>query len=148
MIFSKNRKASHDYHLNEFFVAGMVLEGPEVKSIRNGNISLKESYVKIEDGEAFLMQAHITKPEYVTHTHFDEVRKRKLLLTKKEINKLHKETQEQGVTIIAIKVFQPDTTNSIKIEIALATGKRDWDKRNSLKEKQQNIDTARQMKDY
>jgi len=148
MEYNRNRKATHSYHLTDHYIAGMVLEGPEVKAIRDSRISLKEAYVKISNGEAFLMQAHISKPENFAYGHFDEVRPRKLLLTKKEIRELDVATQENGITIVPLKIFQPDSSDSIKLEIAVGRGKRDYDKRNSLKEKQQNIDTARALKDY
>lgn len=148
MVYNKNRKAVHDYHLMDMYTAGMVLEGPEVKAIRDDRISLKEAYVKIEGAEAFLMQSHISKPENFAYGDFNEVRPRKLLLTKKEINELYKATQENGITIVPLKIYQPDGTNTIKLDIAVAKGKRAWDKRHDLKTKQANIDTARQLKDY
>ena len=148
-IYGNNKKVRHDYHILETFTAGISLIGPEVKSIRNGTISLKESYVKIKDNQAFLMQAHVNKPDYLDgFTNFDETRPRQLLLTKKELKDLQKTVKDTGITVMALQIFQPDEGKNIKLQIAVCKGKKDYDKRESLKQKDADMATKRAMKEY
>lgn len=146
-IVATNKKATFDFFLLERFEAGIVLEGSEVKAIRAGKVSLKDSFVKIVHGEAFLFQAHIATLA-TTNLHYkpDEKRPRKLLLHKKEIDKLFGKSQVSGMSIIALKLYF-NVRNRAKLEIALARGKNLYDKRQSLKEKMQKLEIAQSLKE-
>lgn len=147
--YANNKAVRHNYHIRETYTAGISLEGGEVKSVRNGQISLKESYIRVKDNQAFLVQAHIAKPGYLDgFTKFNETRDRRLLLTKKELKQLQKAVQEPGKTVMALQIFQPDDAKKIKIQIAVCEGKQLFDKRNDLKTKAQEMDTKRALKDY
>ena len=140
-VLAMNRSASHQYHLLKRIEAGIVLTGPEVKSARLGRVSLKEAYARIHDGEIFLHDAHFSP---YTHARVEEenpLRVRKLLLHAKEIRKLAKETQAGGVTLIPTKLYLKG--GKIKVEIALARGKRLYDKRESKKNKEVEREIAR-----
>jgi SsrA-binding protein len=134
-IISKNRKAFHDYEILEQYEAGIVLTGSEVKAIRANRVNLKDSFVKIIKGEAWWLNGHISYLE-TTHSFFkpDERRARKLLLNKKEINKLIGKTHATGLTITTLSLYF-NSKNIAKLKIALAQGKKDYDKRESLKQK-------------
>lgn len=148
-LFGNNKQVRHNYEVLETFVAGIVLQGAEVKSIRAGKISLKESFIRVKNGEAWLVQAHVGRPDYLdAFTKFNETSDRKLLLTKKEILFLQQEVTQQGLTVMPLKIYQPDDARKIKLEIALCKGKQLHDKRETLKRKQQEMDTKREMKDY
>jgi SsrA-binding protein len=129
-IVSKNRKAAHDYFLIERFEAGIVLQGSEIKSIRNGQISLKEAYVLIENDEAWLVDAHISPYDHSGHFNHDPVRPRKLLLHKSEIRQLWDEVRKKGVTIIPTMAYLKG--GKAKLEIAIAKGKKLYDKRATI----------------
>jgi SsrA-binding protein len=148
--YSKNRKAYHDYEMIKSYEAGMRLTGPQVKSIRASTINLLGSYASVEDGQVFLKQCHISKPNNLGYNgnFFDENANIPLLLNKKEINDIYKAIKERGITLIPLAIYQRENTKSIKIEIALAKGKRDYDKRQALKNKQASIDTSRELKKY
>jgi len=149
--FAKNRKSYHDYTMIESFEAGMSLTGAEVKSIRAGHINLLGSYVSIEGNIVTLKQCNISRPENLNTwsiNGFDELREKKLLLNKREIKKIHNMVKEKTFTIIVTEVYQRDGTSTIKCKLNVAKGKKNYDKRNDLKNKQADIDTARQMKDY
>jgi SsrA-binding protein len=135
-IVCQNRKASHDYFIDEVMEAGVVLLGPEVKSLREGHGSLVDSYAKIKSGEVFLHKMHITPYLHAQHTRLDPIRTRKLLLNKREIKRLIGKTEEKGYTLIPTKVYF--SSGKAKIELALAKGKRKYDKRRALKEKELN----------
>ncbi|RMH22988.1 MAG: SsrA-binding protein SmpB, partial [Gammaproteobacteria bacterium] len=129
-----NKKARHEYFIEERFEAGIALQGWEVKSLRAGRGQITESYVVIKDGEAFLMGAQITPlPTASTHIHPDPTRTRKLLLHRKELNKLIGATEQKGYTLTALAMYWKK--GRAKLEIALAKGKKLHDKRASLKEK-------------
>jgi len=133
-IICQNRKARHEYHIEDTFEAGMVLLGPEVKSIREGRINLKDGYVEIKAGEAWLQNVHISPYTFATNTsRLDPLRPRKLLLHKRQIKKLAGKIKERGYTLIPLKVYFSD--GKAKVEIALAKGKKIYDKRESLKRK-------------
>ncbi|QDI91906.1 SsrA-binding protein SmpB [Salicibibacter halophilus] len=138
-IIAQNRKARHDFFIEETFEAGMVLRGTEIKSIRAGKINIKESFARVEKGEVILHQAHISPYEQGNRHNHDPVRERKLLLHKREIKKLIGKTQQQGYSIIPIKVYLKQ--GRAKVLIGLAKGKKKYDKRQALKEK----DAKRQM---
>lgn len=147
-IIATNKKATFDFFILEKMEAGIELKGSEVKSIRAGRVNLKDSFVKIIQGEAFLFQAHIstlgtTNPYYKP----DEKRPRKLLLHRKEIDKLFGKSQVSGMSIVALKLYF-NTKNKAKLEIALAKGKNLHDKRESLKEKIQNREIAQALKEH
>jgi SsrA-binding protein len=133
-VLAMNRAASHEYHLTARFEAGLVLTGPEVKSARQGRVSLKEAYAKIRNGEAFLLNAHISPYDHARNEDANPLRTRKLLLHAREIRKLAKETEAGGVTLIPTKLYLKN--GKIKIEIALAKGKKLYDKRESAKRKE------------
>ncbi len=133
---AQNKKARHDYHIEDTYEAGMVLMGTEVKSLRAGRASLADGFVDIEDGEVWLHNVHI--PEYTqgTWANHSARRKRKLLLNRAEIEKLERKTSEKGFTIVPLSLYFKD--GRAKVEIALAKGKKSWDKRHSIAERQAN----------
>jgi SsrA-binding protein len=133
-LVCQNKKARYDYFIDEVLEAGLVLLGPEVKSLREGRASLVDSYARVKKGEVFLYNMHITPYPYAHHLRLDPVRTRKLLLNKREIRRLIGKTVEKGYTLIPTKVYF--TKGRAKIEIALAKGKRKYDKRQALKEKE------------
>ena len=128
-----NRKAYHDYMIEDTYEAGMVLYGSEIKSLRKGKVSLKESYVTFVHGEAFVKGMHIASYKEATYNDHDETRDRKLLLHKMEIAKLFSRCKLQGYTCIPLRVYLKD--GRAKIEIALAKGKTLYDKRESDKKR-------------
>lgn len=142
-VLAMNRSASHEYHLLARYEAGIALTGPEVKSAREGRVNLKEAYARIKDGEAFLHNAHFSPYTHARLADADPVRVRKLLLHAKEIRKLAKETEAGGVTLVPTKLYLK--SGRIKIEIALARGKKLYDKRESKKrqEMKREMDRAR-----
>jgi SsrA-binding protein len=144
-VFATNRKAFHDYHLEETYEAGMVLTGTEVKSIRAGRLNLKDSYARIENNEVWVHNMHISPYDQGNRYNHDPLRKRKLPLHRREINRLLGLTREKGYTLIPIKVY----TNKgyIKMEIALARGKKLYDKRAALKEKEAKREVERAFKE-
>lgn len=131
----KNKKAYHDYHILETLEAGIVLEGSEVKSMRDGRVNLKDSHVRIIKNEVFVLNMHITHLG-TAHTTFrpDERRSRKLLMHKKQIEKLFSQVTKDGVTLIPTKLYF-NSKNMVKIQVATAKGKKLHDKRADLKEK-------------
>jgi len=145
---AKNKKAYHDYEILEKFEAGMVLKGSEVKGIRAGRVNLKDSFVKIVRGEAFLFNAHIGRLETTHHYYGHEERgSRKLLLHKKEIAKLVSAVEKEGHTIVPLQLYF-NRKNIVKIQIAIARGKKLHDKRADMKEKDMKRDIERALKDY
>jgi SsrA-binding protein len=141
-MVAQNRKARHDYHLHDTFEAGLVLVGTEVKSLRAGRASLSEAFATVDDGEVWLRNAHIPEYSHGKDNHTTR-RNRKLLLHKKEIAKLVKETDASGRTIVPLSIYFSD--GYAKVEIAVATGKRDWDKRQTLAEREANREAEREM---
>jgi len=141
-VVTVNRKARHDYHLMERHEAGISLTGTEVKSIRNGGFTLTDSYVRLEGGEAFLVDAHIGPYNHSTVENHAPKRVRKLLLHRKEIRKLDGKTRTSGITIVPTKAYFDK--GKVKVEIALARGKRDYDKRQDLKKQTD----QRMIRDY
>ncbi len=139
-VIARNKKASHLYHLEDRHEAGIVLQGTEIKSIRAGKVSIKEAYVRItKDNEAFIVNMHIAKYAQGARFNHDETRERKLLLHKREIARLGGHIGQGGYTIVPLQVYIKD--GLCKLEIALAKGKKLYDKRRALKEK----DMKRQM---
>ena len=142
-VVASNRKARHDYHIEDVYEAGLVLTGTEVKSLRAGRASLVDGYGNIENGEAWLENVHI--PEYVqgAWTNHSTRRRRKLLLNRVEIDKLSGKIKESGFTLIPLSIYFKD--GNAKVEIALAKGKREYDKRQTLREQQDTREAARAM---
>lgn len=142
-VVATNRKARHDYHIEDVYEAGIALTGTEVKSLRAGRASLVDGYATIERGEAWLENVHI--PEYTqgTWTNHATRRRRKLLLNRNEIDKLTGKIKESGFTLVPLSIYFKD--GRAKIEIALAKGKKDYDKRQALKEQQDKREAARAM---
>ncbi|MGW8143808.1 MAG: SsrA-binding protein SmpB [Anaerolineales bacterium] len=126
-VVANNRKARHEYFLLDTYEAGIVLKGSEIKSIRAGQLSLAQSYVSIEGGEAWLMNAHIASYDQASRFNHDPLRPRKLLLHRKQIDKLFESVRQKGTTIVPLRVYLKD--GKAKVEIALAKGKKHYDKR-------------------
>lgn len=133
-IIATNRQASYNYTLLDKYEAGIVLLGSEIKSIRANNVTLKDSYVVIREGEAYLLNMHISQYKYTTFQPPDPERTRKLLLRKKEITKLANKVKLEQLAIIPTKIYF-NSKSLVKIEIALAKGKKLYDKRNAIKER-------------
>jgi SsrA-binding protein len=130
-ILSDNRSAGHNYQLSDRYEAGLVLTGTEVKAAKTGKIQLKESYAEITEGEAFLVNAHISEYSHGNLMNHPPVRRRKLLLHRGEIEKLRVETRERGLTIVPTKLYLKG--GRIKVEIAVGKGKKFHDKREAVK---------------
>lgn len=146
-VITTNRKAFHDYTIFDKFVAGIVLTGTEIKSIRKNAINLKDSFCKIEDNEIFLYNCHISLYEQGNRYNHKEERVRKLLLTKKEILKMHSKIKKDGFSIVPIEVFISER-GFAKVEIALVKGKKLYDKREALAKKDQQRDIDRSKSKY
>lgn len=143
-VISNNRKAFHDYIICEKYTAGIVLTGTEIKSIRANGINLKDSFAKIEDGEIFLYNSHISPYDQGNRFNHQPDRKRKLLLNKKEILKIEIKVKKDGYTIVPLELFL--THGFAKIELGLGKGKKLYDKRETLMKKTQNRDIERSLK--
>jgi SsrA-binding protein len=129
-IATQNRKARHDYEILETWEAGLVLQGTEVKSLRLGNANLKDSYARIQNGEVFLYNFHISPYEKESHFNHNPLRVRKLMLHRKEIRKLTGRVEEKGLTLVALKVYFK--AGKAKVELGLARGKKLYDKREDI----------------
>ena len=142
-IIAQNKKARHDYHIEDTYEAGLVLTGTEVKSLRAGRASLVDGFGDIEAGEAWLHNVHI--PEYAqgTWTNHTTRRKRKMLLNRQEIDKIEQRTQAKGLTIVPLSLYFSD--GRAKVEIALARGKKQYDKRHAIAERQAKADAQREL---
>ena len=143
-IVAQNKKAYHDYFILDTYEAGIELQGTEIKSIRKGSVNLKDSFIRIRNDEAFIDNMHIAPYEQGNRFNHDPLRQRKLLLHKKEIKKLQKELKENGLTIVPTKLYF--NTSKLKVEIALARGKKLYDKRQDLKEKDSKRDIEKALK--
>ena len=133
-IVCQNRKARHDYFIDEVYEAGIVLSGPEVKSLRESRASIKDTYARIKNGELFLYNMHITPYPFAHNLNLDPIRTRKLLMQKREIKRLIGKTEEKGYSLIPLSIYL--LRGIIKVELALAKGKRKYDKRHALREKE------------
>ena len=133
-VLSDNRSAGHNYHLLERYEAGIALTGTEVKAAKDGKVQLKESYAEVSEDEAWLMKAHISEYSHGNIMNHAPVRKRKLLLHRSEIEKLRTETREKGLTLIPTRLYLKG--GKIKVEIAVAKGKKFHDKREAIKAKE------------
>jgi SsrA-binding protein len=134
-----NRSATFNYFLEDRFEAGVALRGTEVKSIREGKANLKDAYGLLKDGEAFLLNAHIGAFSHGNEMNHEELRTRKLLLHKREIEKLHAATKQKGYTLIPVRLYFK--SGRVKCELALAKGKQDWDKRETERKKEADRET-------
>ena len=139
----RNRQAYYDYFIDEKYEAGMVLTGTEVKSLRAGRASFNDSYCIIDKGELWLKSLHIAEYSHGTSSNHEPLRERKLLLNKKEIRKLDSKIREKGVTVVPLRIFFSDK-GLAKMEIGVARGKKLYDKRETIKQR----DTEREMKKY
>lgn len=143
-VVCQNRKARHEYFIEETFEAGMVLDGPEVKSLRDGRANLVDSYARVKKGEVFLFNMHISPYPFAHHVDLDPKRMRKLLLNRKEIRGIIGKTEEKGYTMIPLKVYF--SGGWAKVLIGLARGKKKADKRQAIKEKDMKRDMERERK--
>lgn len=139
-----NRKARHDYHVLETFEAGLALSGTEVKAIREGRVNLRESYCRLEAGEAWLVGAHIGQYSHSGYAAHDPERPRKLLLNRSELNKLLGKTTERGLTIVPLKMYFKGPR--VKLAIALARGKKTYDKRETIRRREIDRETRAAVK--
>lgn len=144
-VASRNRKAHHDYFIKETFEAGIVLQGTEIKSIRQGSVNIKDSFARVRGGEVFLHNMHISIYEQGNRYNHEPTRIRKLLLHKKEIAKLAGATQQTGFSLVPLKVYVKN--GYAKVLIALAQGKKKYDKRETLKRKSAKRDIERALKE-
>ena len=145
-IISENRKARHNYFIEETYEAGMVLLGTEVKSLRLSRVNLKDSYARINKGEVFVHQMHIGAYPFAYYDNHDPLRKRKLLLHKYEIKKLYGKVNEKGFSLIPLKIYFQK--GKAKLTLALARGKRKYDKRESIRRRDEQRDLERSKKEY
>ncbi len=145
-FYAKNRKAFHDYEILEKFEAGIVLLGGEVKSIKNNQVNLKGSFIDVWKDEAFMNDAHVSPYKYSNFLELNPTRKRKLILHKKEIVKIEAAITQKGITCIPLELYPKK--GLIKVQIGICRGKKLYDKRDTLKKKDQEIEIRRQLKNY
>ena len=145
-IITNNRKASFNYFLSDFIEAGIELTGTEIKSIRNNGVSLNDSYIVIRNHEAFILNMHISKYDEGNIFNHEPLRTRKLLLHKKEILKLEAKVKEKTFTLVPVKVYFK--RGRVKVEVALGKGKKDYDKRDSIKEREDKRAIEKALKQY
>ena len=143
---AQNKKARHDYQILETIEAGLVLTGTEIKSVRERRINLKDGFAQIHNGEAWLMNVHISEYTQGNRFNHDPLRARKLLLHKKEIQKLTGQTSEKGITIVPLKVYLKH--GFAKVLLGIAKGKHDYDKRETMKKRDQEREIRRTLKNY
>jgi len=141
---AENRKAYHDYHLLETFEAGIVLLGTEVKAIREGRVNLRDSYARVEDGEVFLYNVNISPYSHRGYADHEPLRRRKLLLHRDEIRKLIGKTVEKGMTLVPVRLYFKD--GRVKVAVSLARGKKDFDKRETIKRREADRETRAAIK--
>lgn len=147
MKIFRNRKAAHNFFFIQDFEAGIVLKGTEIKSIRAGKLSFKDSYGKIEDGEIWLVNLHISSYKHCGAFDHDPERKRKLLLNKREIRKIRQNIEERGMTLVPKEIYINDK-GLAKVKLAISRGKKNYDKRETLRKKDEMRDLQRKLKDY
>jgi SsrA-binding protein len=145
-IIASNKKAYHEYFIDEVFEAGLVLTGTEVKSLRLGKVNLKESFCRVKGGEVFINNMNISIYEQGNRENHDPTRVRKLLLHREEIDKLTRKVDERGLSLVPTKIYFKDSR--IKIELGLGRGKQLHDKRETLKQKQADRETSRAIRDH
>lgn len=146
-IIASNKKAYHDYFIDETYEAGMVLTGPEIKSIRAGQVNLKDSFCRLRGGEVFVDNLHISPYEFANRANPDDpTRERKLLLHGQEIDKLTRKVEEKGLSLVPTRLYLKN--GRAKLEIGVARGKKLYDKRETLKRKQSEREAERAMRDH
>jgi SsrA-binding protein len=143
---AENRKARYNYFIEDTYEAGMVLLGTEVKSLRLGRINLKDAFARIKKGEVFVHQIHIGMYPFASYNNHEPLRKRKLLLHKYEIKKLYGKANEKGYSLIPLKVYF--SHGKVKLTLALAKGKRKYDKRETIRRRDEQRDLERSKKEY
>jgi SsrA-binding protein len=141
---AENRKAFHDFHLLESFEAGLVLLGTEVKAIREGRVNLRDSFARVEDGEAFIYNVHISPYSHRGYADHEPLRRRKLLLHRSEIRKLIGKTVEKGMTLVPTRLYFKD--GRVKVVVSIAKGKKDYDKRETIKKRETDRETRAAVK--
>jgi SsrA-binding protein len=144
-VIATNRKARYQYHFHDTFEAGLVLQGSEIKSIRAGRVSLQEGFVGFEDGEAWLVNVHIAPYDPASRENHEPRRRRKLLLHRREIDRLRGRAQEKGYTVVPTRLYLKD--GRAKVEIALARGKQQYDKRQTIAKRDSQRDVDRAIKE-
>lgn len=145
-VVATNRKARHDYTIEDTIEAGIVLVGSEIKSIRDGRINLRDGYAAVEDGEVWLHNTHIAPYDPASHYGHDPRRKRKLLLHRRQIGRLANRVQEKGYTLVPLRVYLRN--NLAKVELALARGKRQYDKRAAIAEREDRRRAERALREH
>lgn len=145
-LVASNKKALHDYFVVQKFEAGIALRGTEVKSLREGRVNFKDSYVIFKDGEAFLFGTHISPYSHGNRENHDPERTRKLLLHRREIDKLHAQTMEKGLSVVPLRLYFKG--GRVKAEIALVRGKKQYDKRETEKKREADRETAAAVKEH
>ena len=145
-VVATNRKAFHDYFIEEKFEAGIVLQGTEVKSLREGRVNLQDSYASVRDNEVFLHNCHVSPYSHGNIMNHDPTRVRKLLLHKTEINRLQGKTQQKGLTLIPLRIYFSQRGHA-KVELGLAKGKKLYDRRESIKAREAGREVQRAIKD-
>jgi len=146
MSYAKNKKALHDYEVLENYEAGIVLNGDEVKSIKNSQANLKGAFVNVQNDQAYLNECHVSHYKQSSRKEFNPTRKRKLILHKKEIIKIDKAINQKGVTAIPIELYAKK--GLIKLNLGICRGKKLYDKRDVLKKRSQELEIKRQLKNY
>lgn len=141
---AENRKAHHDFHLLETFEAGIVLLGTEVKAIREGRVNLRDSFARVEDGEVFLYNVNISPYSHRGYAEHEPLRRRKLLLHRTEIRKLIGKTVERGMTLVPVRLYYKE--GRVKVALSLAKGKKEYDKRETLKRRETDRETRAAIK--
>lgn len=145
-LIANNKKAYHEYFVDEVYEAGLSLQGTEVKSVRMGQVSIKEAYCRIRNGEVFVENMNISPYEQGNRENHDPLRQRKLLLHRDEIDKLTKKVDEKGLTLVPTRLYFKD--GRAKLEIGVCRGKKLYDKRETLKQKQADREASRAMSDH
>lgn len=144
-VVATNRKAFHDYHIEEKYEAGIALQGTEVKAMREGRVNLRESFARVDGNEVFLHHCHINPYSHGNIMNHDPLRRRKLLLHRREINKLMGWTQQKGLTLVPLRVyFNPE--GKAKVELGVGKGKKEYDRREDIKDREARRDVERAMK--
>ena len=144
LLIADNRKARHDYHLFETFEAGVVLLGTEVKAIREGRVNLRDSYGRVERGEVFLFNVHISPYSHRGYASHEPLRRRKLLLNRSEIKKLVGKTVERGLTLVPVRMYFKN--GRVKVAISVAKGKKNYDKRETIRRRDIDRETRAMVK--
>jgi SsrA-binding protein len=145
-IIAQNRKARFNYIIDDVFEAGLVLKGTEVKSLRQGRVNLKDAYARIKDGELYVYQMHISPYPFAFYDNHDPLRPRKLLMHKREIERLNAKVNEQGYTLVPLKIYFKK--GKAKISLALARGKKKYDKRETIRRRDEQREMDRARKKY